>query len=595
MPGITITGVSIRDSDRGVVPAVNTWSRLEALPLSADLQPALQAAVADPLWLLCRQWQFLEFAGEDAGTPIDVRIEGERALLSRYLPGAVRADAPARARDYSADAVALEVAVEGEPIRRHHPRLAAEAGVHLQWMLNNGRLNDLFATAYPMKIAAETSTDADHVGADWLEIARIRGLDARSLLAVLAPLRDATGKLTALPPQPVVPDELKERTLDVLRRWIAWYEDVLVDPDSGDAWSPSRLEYGFAVSAQTTGGEVVLTADEYADGTIDWYSMSAGTGSLGAAQVPQPPATLRLRPLLPSPVEYPGKPADRFWEFEDSTVHFGAIDAGPTDLTRMLLVEFGLVYGNDWYIVPVRLPVGSLFRVTSCTVRDTFGVVTSLTRSRNTGGPTWSLFDIADDHLFLPPTLAQTIEGEPIEQVHLCRDELANLAWGIERYVPGVSGDPYERAEEASLQAAQQQLDGPPVDAALVYRLATEVPQQWIPFVAVPAEPGDEGTNPVIQLERRALLRTEADGQHRRVHPRGVLLRTDPGQTPDTEPPLRIEEEEVPREGAIVERSFQYARWFDGRSLLWLGRRKHAGRGEGSSSLRFDSLSRPAG
>src|SRR6266508_4294236 len=121
MPGITISGVSIRDSQRGVVPAVNTWSRLEPMPLSADLQPALQAAVADPLWLLCRQWQFLEFAGEDAGTPIDVRVEGERALLSRYLAGGMPADAATRARDYRCDALALEAAVEAEPIRRHHP------------------------------------------------------------------------------------------------------------------------------------------------------------------------------------------------------------------------------------------------------------------------------------------------------------------------------------------------------------------------------------------------------------------------------------------------------------------------------------------
>jgi hypothetical protein len=593
MPGITISGVSIRDSQRGVVPAVNTWSRLEPMPLSANLQPALQAAVADPLWLLCRQWQFLEFAGEDAGTPIDVRVEGEQALLSRYLAGGMQADAATRARDYPSEALALEAAVEAEPIRRHHPRLAVEAGVHLQWMLNNGRLNDLFVTAYPMP-ASEPGTDADQAGADWLELARLRSLDASSLLAALTPLRDATGKLTALPPQPVIPEDQRERTLNVLRNWLAWYGDVLLDPDSNEAWNPARFEYGFAVSAQTTDGELVLTAEEYADGTMDWYSMTAGTGSLGTPRVQQPPTTVQLRPLLPSPVEYAGKPADRFWEFEDSTVHFGAIDAGPTDLARMLLVEFSLVYGNDWYVVPVRLPVGSLFRVTHLTVRDTFGVVTSLTPARNTTGPAWSLFHIAGDHLFLPPTLAQTIEGQPIEQVHLCRDELANLAWGIERYVPGVSGDTYERAEEASLQAARQQLDGPPVDAALVYRLATTVPEQWIPFVPVPVEPGGEGTNPVIRLERRTLLRTEPDGRHRRLHPRGILLRTDPAQPPDNEPPLRIEEEEVPREGAIVERSFQYARWLDGRSLLWLGRRKHTGRGEGSSGLSFDTISRPS-
>jgi hypothetical protein len=96
----------------------------------------------------------------------------------------------------------------------------------------------------------------------------------------------------------------------------------------------------------------------------------------------------------------------------------------------------------------------------------------------------------------------------------------------------------------------------------------------------------------VIQLQRRALVRTEIDGARRAIHPKGVLLRTDLRQPPDAEPALRIEEEEVPREGAVVTRAFQFARWIDGRSLLWLGRRKRAGRGEGTSGLRFDVVSK---
>ena len=431
MVGITIAGVTVAEPQRAATPAVNTWSRLESLPLSADLQPALSAAVADPLWLLCRQWQFLEFAGEDAGTPIDVRIEGEQAVLSRYRPGA--AGGPAPGRDYDGDALALEVAVESEPARAQHARLAVEAGVHLQWMLNNGRLNDLFAAAYPLEPVPGPGAEVDQFGTEWQAVASLRGLDARRLLAAVAPLRDPTGRLTALPADPVVPAELQAKTLDVLRRWIDWYAGAFVDPATAEAWNPSRLEYAFAVSAQTAAGELVLTADEYADGTLDWYSMTPATGSLGAASAPRPPSSLSLRPLLPAPVEYSGKPADRFWEFEDATVHFGAIDAGPTDLARVLLVEFGLVYGNDWYVAPVRLPVGSLFRITSCTVRDTFGVISSLTRSQNTTGPRWAVFDLAGDQLFLPPTLAQNLGGEPVEQVQLLRDESANMAWGIEQ------------------------------------------------------------------------------------------------------------------------------------------------------------------
>lgn len=47
-------------------------------------------------------------------------------------------------------------------------------------------------------------------------------------------------------------------------------------------------------------------------------------------------------------------------------------------------------------------------------------------------------------------------------------------------------------------------------------------------------------------------------------------------------------DEEVPREGARVTRSYQYSRWIDGSTYLWIGRRKRPGRGEGSSGLRFD-------
>lgn len=597
MAGFLLSGVSLAPRPPAT-PTVHTWSRLEPVPVSADLQPALAAEIADPLWLLCRQWQFLEFAGEDAGSPIEVRIEGERAELSRYRPGPADsvssnggASGRPAARDYTGEALGLEVMVEAEPARAVHARLAVEAGIQLRLLLANEVLDDLFVRAYPFQ--PRRADPADRLGAEWQAVAAGRCLDARPLLAALAPLRDGTGSLTGLPPEPAVPPDLRAAALDALRRWLAWYDTAFVEPGTVAAWMPSRQEYAFAVSAQTSAGEVVLSAEEYTDGTLDWYSLSVGGGSLGAPSAPRPPAEVSAQPVLPSPVEYAGKPADRFWEFEDATVHFGALDAGPTDLTRVLLVEFGLVYGNDWYVVPLRLPVGSLFRVRSFTVRDTFGVTTSLTRSRNLTGPRWSVFDSVDGALLLPPTLAQTLGGPPVEQVQLARDESANLAWGIERRVQGASGDPYERREEDS--APDGEAVDPRVGSALVYRLASTVPDHWIPFAPVSADPSVADTNPVIRLERRAVQRVGPDGVRRPVHPRGLLLRSDPSRPPDAEPPLRIEEEEVPREGALVERSFQYARWFDGAALLWLGRRKTAGRGESSSGLRFDVLQRPSG
>jgi hypothetical protein len=55
---------------------------------------------------------------------------------------------------------------------------------------------------------------------------------------------------------------------------------------------------------------------------------------------------------------------------------------------------------------------------------------------------------------------------------------------------------------------------------------------------------------------------------------------------------LLIHEEEVPREGLVVRRSYQAARWHDGRLFVWAGNRVSVGRGEASSGLAFDALKR---
>ena len=186
----------------------------------------------------CRQWQFLEFAGEDAGTPIDVRVEGERAELSRYLPGSFDAQSAARARDYSGDDHGLEVAVEAEPARAHHARLAVEAGVQLQWTLNVGRLT----TCSPRRTrwCRPSADPADRVGAEWQALAGTRSIDARALLAALAPLRDA--RVCRAAAGAGGPARLQDQALERLGRWVRWYDTALVDPSVAEAWNPARQE-----------------------------------------------------------------------------------------------------------------------------------------------------------------------------------------------------------------------------------------------------------------------------------------------------------------------------------------------------------------
>ena len=55
-----------------------TWElyrRLEPYPPYTDLQRGFAAEIADPAWMLGRQWQVGEHAGEDASTPVLVELD----------------------------------------------------------------------------------------------------------------------------------------------------------------------------------------------------------------------------------------------------------------------------------------------------------------------------------------------------------------------------------------------------------------------------------------------------------------------------------------------------------------------------------------
>ena len=63
---------------------------------------------------------------------------------------------------------------------------------------------------------------------------------------------------------------------------------------------------------------------------------------------------------MPAPLEFDGMPDTRWWAFEDGRTNFGDVDAATTDLAKLLFIEFGLVYANDWFLVPVHAAGGAL-------------------------------------------------------------------------------------------------------------------------------------------------------------------------------------------------------------------------------------------
>lgn len=582
------------------MPSITSWMRLEPRSRNAEMNTSLQARIYDPLWMLARQWQLGELQGEDNGSPVMARWRGEAARLTRYHSGAIAPNTPVNAPSYDGSRMPLETLVERETIRPaidqtakpEKLRLTAEAGQHFLRMLDQQPLSrdyrDAFIRQYPFPaLTTEQRATLDSDSLSFFALMASRVPDGRRLYAAFRPT-SADGIVVA-PALQIAPADLAE-VKEAARRWSRWFETLFSEPEAVDAsWLPERMEYAFSVATRFSDGECPLTSQEYFEGHLDWYAFDVNLEvTLGAAT--DNAFTEITRAVIPAPVTFRGMPAMRFWEFEDAQVDFGSVDAGPTDLARMLLVEFAVAYGNDWFVIPIELDVGSLYRTRSLVITDTFGVRTLIKSSSELGAPhaAWRMFQHshvrgsgitrpAANLFLLPPSLLKSLESRPIEEVLFLRDEMANLAWGVERLVESAAEQPLNRFEAYleekrrwGPETATQESSAPD---ALHYRLTTEIPAYWIPLMPVRVGQG-------LRLKRGAVLKT--DGSQESIPALGRILES--GQE------LSLFEEEVPREGARVTRSYQFTRWIDGSSHLWMGRRKGVGRGEGSSGLQFDSL-----
>ncbi len=550
-----------------------TWHRLEPRVRGQDPALGLRAAVHDPLWLLGRQWQVGELLGEDAAFPVAVRVETVESPLSRWRA----ASAEAAAQDYDPLAVPLEVLVEREPPVAPTLRQRLDAWTRLVGLLEEAGLGDRAAG-----LAAAHPLPPQHTSEDPAEerLRLLAGEGAGDGLAIADSLAASPAGLPA----------------DLVAAFVAWAR-ALTPAGAGDCWVTDRLEYRFSVAAATDNGEVVLAAPEYLGGRLEWYDLDVDEDASHTLGAPAPEGDGAAPPvhLLPTRVTFPGMPAERFWELEDAAVDLGAVSAAAEDLGRLLAVEFATVFGNDWWSVPVPARFGSLVGVRSLVVRDTFGenVLIEPTDAAAATAP-WRMFRLTDTALaagsgpapallLLAPVVAGALDGDPVEELLLLRDEMANLGWAVERVVEGADGRPRNRSTEYSSRLTAAPPPELPSPADLVYVLQTTVPEHWIPLVPV----RDPAGSAAVVLQRGSLL--THDGEARPITAQGVLL------APEVSP-WYFHEEEVPRAGLRVRRVPSIARWLDGTPYAWLSRRVGAGGGEGSSGLQFDlAVPPPAG
>ena len=173
--------------------------------------------------------------------------------------------------------------------------------------------------------------------------------------------------------------------------------------------------------------------------------------------------------------------------------------------------------------------------------------------------------------MFLPPVIPTVEQSRPLESVEFRRDEMANMAWAIERRVESQAGRPVDReAGTSTTLGDRHEVTGDDWR----YRLSTDVPDHWVPLVPVRIN----GTTP------KSCSVAGGSPPRAKAHPaKGRIL--------EPEHPFVMREEEIPVGGIQVNRRYQAARGADGKVNVWVGRHKAPSGGPmRRTPLRFDRL-----
>ena len=531
-----------------------TWIRLHPDSTDETMVTSVQARIHDPLWLLGRQWQFGELRHDGGATPIDVRIEGTSSPLTRLRGGISAASATGSSRIKSVQAP-LETLVEREAVPEtglDNLRLRTEAGVQFVRMLRaagmDGRVG-FWAGESPF-VRPETDMDAET--RDWFDMVDGRVPDGAALPRVIR------ARLAPASSPPIDTNEAR-----VLRAWIAWAATRFDQAPSGPStWDPEHVEYAFSASGTGAEGEAVLVAPEYVEGQLEWYDFEHGIGTLGATDT----ATARRAFRIPAPLDFAGMPNPRFWTFENPGVRFDQLELlsdpeKPPSPATLMVLDFALSYSDDWFLIPIALDAWTIYETTAVAITDVFGDTTLA----NPPEGRWNMFRL-DRHgseqlspLFIAASPADTVEGPPLEEVHLLADEVANVAWAVERLTPHPLGE----SREVPPQPVTSPATAP---SGLTWTLTPPSPPgNWFPLLP-------------MSIGRLAL---GSLWNARTLKPAGRVLA-------DLRAPRLLHQEEVPPEGAQIIRRWQSARAIDGSLHFWIGRSKTPRRTDIAPAIRFD-------
>jgi hypothetical protein len=526
--------------------------RLEPRPSHhADLQRGFMAEIADPAWFLGRQWQMGEHQGEDAASPVLVRVKYARRPLQP--PAGRPTELPGHA--------AVEDGTAGPAITPAEAIIEGEA--EDWWTLGRRIRIGLLVSDNDVPEALRAELRLPPLPEPYAEF---DGYDGRALhQAVL------DGKLT-LDPGIFAEAPTAKRE---------------------DHWSPAELRYDAVEFACDTNAPAEapdsprLTVRDHDGGDVEWWSADGGSADDEEDWPAPPPEAPRVEiAVQPTRFSYPGAPHPRWWQIEDAQVDIGGFPPDRSHLASLLLLDLVLAHSDDWFTLALEAQIGDVVTIEDLEVEDLFGERFGWTSHSELQSPSdWSLFKlykVDTASMVIWPSVATPVAGLPLEEIALGVDEDANLLWAVE-----------ERAE--GLRLTSLDLD-PPLDPAIVtdpeveeaastylYRPSTFVPYHWHPYVVSDV------------ANRRAFVQGRLrDYSDLNAPPPGALTPAPIAQLlqnpkrGEHDPMHHIEPAVVPTTGLRLDRRYVLARRTDGSPVLWVQRQRLPLFSPPASGLRFD-------
>lgn len=297
---------------------------------------------------------------------------------------------------------------------------------------------------------------------------------------------------------------------------------------------------------------------------------------------------------IPTPLQYPGAPNSRWWEFENSDVDIGGYVPDSAHTPTALLTDLIFSHSDDWFLFPILAKAGHVFTLEKLSVLDAFGRTYDSTKKEADTfiypglqpPKQWTLFAVNglnSNDLVLWHVAELPLESRPIEKVQFGFDEQSNLLWAVERILDG--RDVQSGADEIPDKKDVKFNTGTPTGNVMpdhqieyAYVPALGIAPFWHPYEI---DEHDE----IRELVQRSLADYSLQKPKKMPLPEAKVLQWDSPHTPHSINPLAI-----PSNGIELERRWQLARDMKGHPVLWIQRKRSTLLAPPARLLRFDVM-----